>query len=286
MAYTLKTRLCNKRNYTAANRNIDDIDYIVIHYTGNDGDTDENNGNYFANNSVGASAHYFVDDDSVTMSVEPKNIAWHCGDRVYYHSKCRNSNSIGIEICDDVRNGSVYPSAKTIENVVAFTKSLMKKYNIPPENVIRHYDVTHKVCPGYWCGSASKDKKWKSEFWNKLSDTASDNDTSSDTLSDTSNVSTNTSNKSEVVKVKVVMQQIYKGNKSNRKGQVLTLQRVLNELKEGKGYPGKDGKKLTLDGDFGANTDYALREFQKVHKLEVDGICGQKTWNELLCAVP
>ena len=35
--------------------------YIVIHYTANDGDTAVNNGNYFKNNAVKASAHYFVD---------------------------------------------------------------------------------------------------------------------------------------------------------------------------------------------------------------------------------
>lgn len=279
MAYTMKTRLCNKSNYTVANRGKADIKYIVIHYTGNDGDTDENNGNYFANNYVGASAHYFVDDDSVTMSVEEKNIAWHCGDKVYYHPKCRNSNSIGIEICDDVRNGTVYPSAKTIENVVAFTKTLMKKYNIPPENVIRHYDVTHKICPAYWCGSAAKDKKWKSEFWNKL-----DGATSNTTTKSTS-ANTTTSSKSEVIIVKVNMQKIYKGNSSNSKGQVRTLQRILNGANGTTGYRGKDGKKLTVDGSFGTNTEYAVKTYQKKHKLTIDGVVGQNTWDALLCAI-
>ena len=79
------------------------------------------------------------------------------------------------------------------------------------------------------------------------------------------------------------MQKISKDNGFNRKGQVLTLQRLLNELKEGKGYPGKDGKKLTLDGDFGTNTDYAIRSYQKAHNLTVDGICGKESWSSLLC---
>lgn len=172
MSYTIKENLANPNNYGPA-RNTAAIKYIVIHYTGNDGDTDENNGKYFKNNNVGASAHYFVDDDSVTRSVPENQTAWHCGAKTYYHKECRNSNSIGIEICDDVRNGSIYPSAKTIENAVAFTKSLMKKYNIPASNVIRHYDVSHKLCPDYWCGTAAKTKKWKSEFWNNLSESSS-----------------------------------------------------------------------------------------------------------------
>lgn len=89
--------------------------------------------------------------------------------------------------------------------------------------------------------------------------------------------------KSDAQKITVSMQKISKDNGFNRKGQVLTLQRLLNELKEGKGYPGKDGKKLTLDGDFGTNTDYAIRSYQKARNLTVDGICGKESWSSLLC---
>lgn len=160
---TIKTHLANRKNY-GASRNVKDIQYIVIHYTANDGDTDENNGKYFHNNVVGTSAHYFVDDDSVTNTVPDNYIAWHCGGKTYKHKKCRNANSIGIEICDDIKNGVIYPSAKTIENVIELTEYLMNKYSIPKENVIRHYDVTGKLCPAYWVD----DFKWKSEFWNKL----------------------------------------------------------------------------------------------------------------------
>ena len=159
----IKTKLSHRSNYGNI-RNISQIKYIVIHYTANDGDTDENNGNYFANNVIKTSAHYFVDDDSVTQSVPDNYIAWHCGAKTYKHKECRNTNSIGIEICDDVKNGVIYPSAKTIQNVLELTKTLMKKYKIPKENVIRHYDVTGKSCPLYWVNNT----KWYNEFWNKL----------------------------------------------------------------------------------------------------------------------
>lgn len=177
----IKTRWANRGNY-GSNRSTNDIKYIVIHYTANDGDTDENNGKYFANNVVQVSAHYFVDDDSVTQSVPDNYVAWHCGTKyTYKHPKCRNTNSIGIEICDDVKNGVVYPSAKTIQNALELTKMLMKRYNIPKENVIRHYDVTGKLCPMYWCGNAANDAKWKSEFWNKLGGTAVTKPTTTET---------------------------------------------------------------------------------------------------------
>ena len=159
----LKTNLANRKNY-GSSRSVTDIKYIVIHYTGNDGDTDENNGKYFKNNVTGTSAHYFVDRDSITQSVPDNFVAWHCGGKSYKHKSCRNSNSIGIEICDDVKNGTIYPSDKTIKNVLELTEYLMKKYNIPKENVIRHYDVTGKLCPAYWVDN----QKWKTAFWNKL----------------------------------------------------------------------------------------------------------------------
>lgn len=158
----IKKALADKSNY-GSKRTLP-IKYIVIHYTGNDGDTDENNGKYFQGVNRQASAHYFVDDDSITQSVPDDFVAWHCGAKTYKHRLCRNSNSIGIEICDDVKNGKIYPSAQTITNVLELTVYLMKKYNIPKENVIRHYDVTGKLCPAYWVDDA----KWKSEFWNKI----------------------------------------------------------------------------------------------------------------------
>lgn len=165
----IKSKLANKGNY-GSSRLTSAIKYIVIHYTGNDGDTDERNGDYFRDRVVQASAHYFVDDDSITQSVPDNYIAWHCGGGSQgnggktHLGKCFNTNSIGIEICDDVKNGIIYPSAKTIQNALELTRHLMKKYNIPKENVIRHYDVTGKLCPAYWVDNA----RWKSEFWNKL----------------------------------------------------------------------------------------------------------------------
>ena len=163
----IKTNIANRGNYGGIRSK---IEWIVIHYTANDGDTDEANGNYFKNNIIKASAHYFVDDDSVTQSVPDNYTAWSVGGSKWkngggkYYGKCTNSNSISIELCDDVRNGVVYPSKKTIENAIELVKELMKKYNIKADHVIRHYDVNGKTCPAYWVD----DKKWKSEFHDKL----------------------------------------------------------------------------------------------------------------------
>jgi len=125
------------------------IKYIVIHYTANNGDTAKGNTNYFKSVYRGASAHYFVDGNEIWQSIEDENEAWHCGTKgTYYHKYCRNSNSIGIEMCSmKDKNGAYYIKNEVVENTVQLTKELMRKYNIPVENVLRHYDVTHKRCP-------------------------------------------------------------------------------------------------------------------------------------------
>lgn len=123
--------------------------YIVIHYVGATGGA-EDNCKYFQSNYRGASAHYFVGHKGeIWQCVEDKDVAWHCGATRYKHAYCRNDNSIGIELCcrKNLSNNTWYFEEETVKAATELTKDLMKKYNIPAANVIRHYDVTGKVCP-------------------------------------------------------------------------------------------------------------------------------------------
>lgn len=140
-------------NYKQGNNR--QIKYIVIHYTANDGDTAWGNTNYFKSTYRGASAHYFVDETSIWRCVGDYDIAWHCGAKTYKHSSCRNENSIGIELCSRRNGNGYYFKDETIKNAIDLVKYLMEKYNIPEENVIRHYDVTGKVCPAPFVNSIS-----------------------------------------------------------------------------------------------------------------------------------
>lgn len=134
----------------------DDIRYIVIHDTGNKKDSDEANAKYFSEDKRGASAHYFVDDDSITQVVEDKDIAWHVGDGKGAYG-ITNKNSLGIEMCRV--NNTV--TATTEANTIELVKSLMKKYNVPIERIVRHYDASRKTCP-----ESFQDNNW--DRWNKF----------------------------------------------------------------------------------------------------------------------
>lgn len=149
---------CHTGNYGGLR--LKKVEYIVVHYTAGDGDTAENNGVYFSQNVVGASAHWFVDDTSALCSVPEEFVAWHCGGAMYNHPECRNANSIGVELCSRKdKDGMYYFTAATEENAVEIVRELMKKYGVPEENVIRHYDVTGKICPAPYVGSGQGE--WK-----------------------------------------------------------------------------------------------------------------------------
>ena len=143
------SKLANPLNYQEIRRKESDIKYLVIHYTGNDGDTARGNLTYFHENVVGASAHFFVDDKEVCCSVPWYFRAWHCGTRNgYRHEDCRNANSIGIELCSrKAKNGSYYFTEETMNRAAAFIAQQMKNYSVPIERVLRHFDVTGKYCP-------------------------------------------------------------------------------------------------------------------------------------------
>ncbi len=159
---TIRAAAANHGSSRATNK----IKYIVVHYTGNKTDKAENNALYFKNNTVKASAHYFVDDATIYQSVPDTITAWSVGGAKYndcattgggsLYGKVTNTNSLNIELCSV--NGEI--TEKTQKNAQELIKQLMAKYSVPAENVVRHFDVNGKHCPG-WGGWFGKDApKW------------------------------------------------------------------------------------------------------------------------------
>lgn len=133
-------------------RPLKNVKFIVIHYTSNKCDTAENNGKYFATgNKESAGAHIFIGQDGDKVkSVPLKRIAWSVGGSKYpgtkggkYHGICTNANSVSIELCD---NATKDPSQNQIMAVREAIKYI-RKYCPNAKTVIRHYDVTGKLCP-------------------------------------------------------------------------------------------------------------------------------------------
>ena len=118
------------------------VDRIVLHYTAGDGDTAEHNGAYFSSDGRKASAHYFVDETAVCASVPETDTAWHAGNWEM------NERSIGVEMCSKLdADGKYYIPEATLSRTAELVRELMARYGLGPDAVLRHYDVTGKICP-------------------------------------------------------------------------------------------------------------------------------------------
>lgn len=286
--------------------------YIVIHYVGAVS-TAYNNSVYFKNVNRSASANYFVDENEIYRVVADSDKAWHCGDKLKsgnggtYNGKCTNSNSIGIEMCCYNNNGTLDISEKTIANTIELVKELMAKYNISIDNVIRHYDVTNKICPA---PLVEDESRWI-DFKNRL--------VSNSTQQVIQEENKNT-NIGIIAKIQATLNTRYNLNiatdnifgKETKKALVIGLQTELNNqyqkslvvdgifgsktknacVSVRKGAKGNityilqailycKGYKIAVDGDFGVNTENAVKDYQQSNGLTVDGVAGKNTFTKL-----
>lgn len=162
---------CNSRNYRKGREFA--IHWICLHFTSGNGDTAQNNADYFAREGgLNASAHYFVDTERIVQSVKDGDTAWHCGRERggSYYNDCRNANSIGIEMCSVIRNGVYVIPEATMKRAAKLTRELMAKYHVPVSRVCRHYDVTHKDCPEPWVRNPQLWQKFKTMLTEEVED--------------------------------------------------------------------------------------------------------------------
>lgn len=167
----------NKRisAYNNQSRYTDTVKYIVIHYVGAVS-TAKNNADYFAGGDRQASAHYFVDENEIWQSVEESRAAWHCGGPLQgpgghtFFNLCTNRNSIGIEMCVVKKGGKYIIKTGTVNNTAWLVQRLMKKYGVPKNHVIRHFDVTGKECPDAYPEYAPTDYLLSGPAWERFRD--------------------------------------------------------------------------------------------------------------------
>ena len=159
--------------------------FIVMHYTATNGATAYNEVMYFAANPEAddASADFFVDETQIWQynTQLDSRYSWAVGDGQSgtFGGKCTNRNQISVEMCCYLSDsdGKWYIGQRTYNNAVELVKYLMKKYGIPAQNVIRHYDVSRKLCPQAvgWIPATGEDtwKKFKAAIGAQTAQTVS-----------------------------------------------------------------------------------------------------------------
>lgn len=163
------TKPAKKFSY-CGKRDLKDIIAVVIHYTGNKGDTAKNNADYFAtSNTRAAGAHIFVDrKGNIAYSIPIGTTAYAVGGRYStskgagaYYGRITNANSISIELCDCATKDPSWEQMVACRQLYLWLKSECP--NI--KHVVRHWDVNGKDCPARMIGK--NNRKWE-HFKNKI----------------------------------------------------------------------------------------------------------------------
>ena len=150
--------LLTPNEYSRPQTAMEEVRGIVIHYTANPGTTAEQNRSYFESlkdsHETKASSHFVVGIEGEIVQCIPSS-------EISYASNDRNSDTISIECCHKTKDGQF--TQETYDSLVQLTAWLCGKFNVPVENVIRHYDVTGKECPLYYVEHEDAWKKFKKD---------------------------------------------------------------------------------------------------------------------------
>ncbi|MFA7745094.1 N-acetylmuramoyl-L-alanine amidase [Salinicoccus roseus] len=131
---------------------------VVMHYTANPNANPDSHYRFFEyNNRRYAGAHYFVKRGYIVRMIPEGETTYHANETGYskvaafngYYSSDgykgnANSCTIGIEM-ELEPDGSIHP--ETIRTCILLAADIMRRYNLPMSRLVRHYDITGKICP-------------------------------------------------------------------------------------------------------------------------------------------
>lgn len=137
--------LIPRNEYSRPGVPLDGVHAIVIHYVGNPGTTAQQNRDYFASlaetGEESVSSHFVIGTDGTIIQCIPLNEKSYC-------SNHRNSDTISIECCHPDTEGAF--TQETQDALISLVRYLVDAYDLDYDSVIRHYDVTGKICPKYY----------------------------------------------------------------------------------------------------------------------------------------
>ncbi len=155
-------KFLTKNKYSRPGTKLKRVKGVVVHYTANPGSTAINNRNYFENlkdtHLTYASSHFVIGLQGEIIQCIPLN-EW------AYASNNRNKDTISIECCHPTSNGSF--NEATYNSLVKLVQALIDTYYLDVDDVIRHYDVTGKLCPLYFVNNPSEWTKFKKKLTSK-----------------------------------------------------------------------------------------------------------------------
>lgn len=239
---------------------LDRVVFIVAHDTGNPGSTAYGNRNYFDNQQPSASAQVFIDDKYILVMIPLGEKAWHVqyqkpNDNEMFGVDA-NDAAIGVELCW----GGNIDFDEAYKKYVWFHAYLCDRFGLNPDHEIE----SHKHL----------DPERRSDPDNALNRYGI---TFDQFINDVGRVYANEFNNDHVINDDPVVKSETTSNLIEFGDNGTDVQKVQEMLLEA-------GYTLPIygaDGDFGEETEKAVRAFQKDHDLAVDGIVGPNTLEAL-----
>nr|WP_307990657.1 peptidoglycan recognition family protein [uncultured Niameybacter sp.] len=154
---TIEQHLLTPNPYSRPSLPLRAVHKIIIHWVANPVTSALVNRNYFENlkhgtRNIYASSHYIVGLFGEIFQCIPDT-------ELAYHAKNANTYSLGIEVCHLDWEGAF--STETYNALINLLVHLCHKYTLDPQkDILRHYDVTGKVCPKYYVHHPA--------YWTKL----------------------------------------------------------------------------------------------------------------------
>ena len=133
--------LIDEGNPSRTGLKLDGVNNIVVHYVGNPGTTAEQNRNFYNQQDSNVCSHFVVGIDGTVILCVPL-------DEQSAASNHRNHDTISVEVCHPDETGEF--TDESYASLVKLVDWLLNKYDLEPDDVIRHYDVTGKLCPLYY----------------------------------------------------------------------------------------------------------------------------------------
>lgn len=132
---------------------------LAIHYVGNPNTSAINNRHYFNQPGVNVSSHFIVGLEGEIIQCLPLN-------EISAATNHRNRDTISIEVCHPDESGKF--SEITYQALIKLCVWLCREYDLDETDLIRHYDVTGKLCPLYYVQHPEAWESFKEEVGEAL----------------------------------------------------------------------------------------------------------------------
>lgn len=120
---------------------LEEVVNIAVHYVANPGSSAIANRNYFEGPDSDTSSHFIVGLQGEILAVIPL-------DEKSCATNERNRDTISVEVCHPDATGEF--SLETYESLIRLLAYLCDRFDLTGEDLIRHYDVTGKMCPRFY----------------------------------------------------------------------------------------------------------------------------------------